>query len=565
MLKLLEFHKNLYLLIRAKLFISTLNSSLKKIKLFITTLVIIFSYLVLLNLPYIFNYNYTKSSLFIFFFISFILTLIFFADLLINKKQEIENRNFIQFSSDFLSYKNSFINDLYFNLKVFLLLLLINLIIMAFTTIVIFLTIKTILIIKPSYLIYQLSIHTIILISFILVHIKKRAILLKPVKISSIHKTSIHKNKIDNKNKKAILDFKFTHSGSFSIFRNIKHIINKYLIPGKKNFIHYGAIIIVFILSITVAVFRINLFLYLYSILNIIFIVLTGSIIVNRKFNHEFQISYRIATAILITINLILLLRPINNIDIITNNIFLNFFVQPIIDNLNIFIATFNVIISKYGFIFIVLTPVIYVLTIISFKSLFASLNNIKKINDKFLIKSLHLEKFSLLFADSLTFFPVLFFLIEYLLILFLSHCLKENIINWLDKIFITFQIKEVFKISLFDRENIEKLYNYAQFILLAYIFFKTIIITISNLLSHIILIDDELIIVKNLIFNNIKIRVPVTNIKFVIVKQNIIERLFDSGTILLETSDKTGVIKIDSVGKIRSKSKQIMEILKRQ
>jgi hypothetical protein len=51
--------------------------------------------------------------------------------------------------------------------------------------------------------------------------------------------------------------------------------------------------------------------------------------------------------------------------------------------------------------------------------------------------------------------------------------------------------------------------------------------------------------------------------VNFIIIKQSIIEKFLDIGTIFIETSDKNGLIKIKSISSIKDKNKEIMDKIK--
>ena len=76
-------------------------------------------------------------------------------------------------------------------------------------------------------------------------------------------------------------------------------------------------------------------------------------------------------------------------------------------------------------------------------------------------------------------------------------------------------------------------------------------------------LFNDEIVYLQNKIVSKTILRVPLSKINYFIVKQNLIERLLDIGSIYIETQDKNGIIKITGVSSIKEKNILIMEKIK--
>ena len=84
-----------------------------------------------------------------------------------------------------------------------------------------------------------------------------------------------------------------------------------------------------------------------------------------------------------------------------------------------------------------------------------------------------------------------------------------------------------------------------------------------SSILSHFILFSDEIVYYENKIYKNTILRIPLTRINYILIKQNIIEKIFDFGTLFIETIDKSGVIKIKGIPSIKEKNILIMDKIK--
>jgi hypothetical protein len=129
--------------------------------------------------------------------------------------------------------------------------------------------------------------------------------------------------------------------------------------------------------------------------------------------------------------------------------------------------------------------------------------------------------------------------------------------------IFDTFKISEVFNFTFLSLKNISSFFSTIFYIFLLFIILKYALSFFSSILSHFILFSDEIIYYENKIYKNTILRIPLTRINYILIKQNIIEKIFDFGTLFIETIDKSGVIKIKGIPSIKEKNILIMDKIK--
>ena len=84
-----------------------------------------------------------------------------------------------------------------------------------------------------------------------------------------------------------------------------------------------------------------------------------------------------------------------------------------------------------------------------------------------------------------------------------------------------------------------------------------------SSIFSHFILFEDEVIYYEDKLVKKTILRIPLTQINYIIIKQNIFEKIFDYGSIFIETSDKYGLVKIKGIPAIKEKNILIMDKIK--
>lgn len=222
---------------------------------------------------------------------------------------------------------------------------------------------------------------------------------------------------------------------------------------------------------------------------------------------------------------------------------------NQIIDNINLFLVP---IIPFIFFIFFYINSIVY-FNILKFE----------KMIDEYLKKQFIISHKSLIFGDSLSLYPFFFDAFFSIIISLILLIEEKPIANTFFLIFDTLQIEEIFKIGIFTKTNIDLFFNYLIMFLVLFIMIRLIIQFFSSIFSHFMLFDDEIIFLNNKIITKSVIRVPLSNIKYIVFNQNFIERLLDIGKINIETSDNKNSIKIGGISNLKLKNKQLMEKIK--
>ena len=72
-----------------------------------------------------------------------------------------------------------------------------------------------------------------------------------------------------------------------------------------------------------------------------------------------------------------------------------------------------------------------------------------------------------------------------------------------------------------------------------------------------------DCIYLENKVITKTVLRIPISKINYIVIKQSFLEKLLDIGTIFIETSDKSSYIKIRGISSISEKNMLIMEKIK--
>lgn len=241
----------------------------------------------------------------------------------------------------------------------------------------------------------------------------------------------------------------------------------------------------------------------------------------------------------------------------------IGFFVFPIRDSI-IAISDFikNYILKINIFIYLII-PVVFVLFFKLNCFIIRLLEIIDFKVDKVLKKRLQRADSNIIFGDSMSFFYFLFNLTISIAIMAFIKIESKALSAFFIYLSSTFQVSEIFNFKFLTDENIALFVNTIIMVVIGLIFFRLMMQFISTSLSHFILFNDELVYLENKLYSQSLIRIPLTKINYIIIKQNFIERLFDIGAIFIETQDKNGLIKINGIPSIKEKNILIMEKIK--
>ncbi len=237
-------------------------------------------------------------------------------------------------------------------------------------------------------------------------------------------------------------------------------------------------------------------------------------------------------------------------------------FLYPYINYLNSYCENIRKFLNSLNIIFAFFIPFIFLIVFFINKKINNLFHYISNIIDQNLKKKLTKKNPTIIFGDSISLYPFLFSsIVTFLIILFLYIGITP-ISKFFYYIFDTFKISEVFRINLLEK-NILNFFKIIFYIFFISVILKFIIFFSSSILSHFILFSDEIIYYENKIYKNTILRIPLSRINYILIKQNIFEKIFDYGTLFIETIDKSGVIKIKGIPSIKEKNILIMDKIK--
>ncbi|MBP5449369.1 MAG: hypothetical protein J6Y01_04550, partial [Spirochaetales bacterium] len=240
-----------------------------------------------------------------------------------------------------------------------------------------------------------------------------------------------------------------------------------------------------------------------------------------------------------------------------------SFFVTPLIDLHSKTYSLIRTNLDERLIPMMILTPLIFaalvfvsLLVILLVDKLRFSVYNILK-------KKLIRQDENILFGDSVSFFYFLLSLLINLPVMLLLKLECPALANFFNYIFDTFQVASIFKMKFLTAENVTSAVNLIINIIIVIIALRLLFQFISSMLSYFILFADEIVWIENKLYTGITLRIPLSKVNYIICRQNIVEKLFDIGSILIEAQDKNGLIKINGVGSIKQKNIILMEKIK--
>jgi hypothetical protein len=250
------------------------------------------------------------------------------------------------------------------------------------------------------------------------------------------------------------------------------------------------------------------------------------------------------------------------HIEINKNNQFY-LFLYPITNFINLIFKTIFDFLINLNYLLIILIPALFLITIFLIKFINDLFSIFKDKYDKKIFRILFDEKKIILFSSSNSLYPIFFnILLNLILIIFLlleNMSFSELLLNILTSL----QVASVFKLDFINAKNINTFVSFLIYISIIFMLLKLLLQIISNMLSSLILLEDELIYYENKIFKSLIIRVPLSAINCVVVKQNIIEKIFMIGSIFIELNSTKEMIIIRSVTNIIQKNKIMLHRIK--
>lgn len=237
--------------------------------------------------------------------------------------------------------------------------------------------------------------------------------------------------------------------------------------------------------------------------------------------------------------------------------------ILPITNALDSFLSPFQIILESTS-LWKILFPVPLFLLFYFLSSFLQFLFNfIENLSFKRLTREISESSQTFIFSENLSLYPVLYHAFCFTILLFLFKIETQFISNLLFSFIKTLQVEEVFKINIFSLENITFFFQFLFYAVLCYALLRLILDFLGAMFSHFVLMPDEIIYVSNTMIQRSIVRIPLSKIDQVSMKQNIVERLLDIGTITLETEESNSSITVNGVTSISEKNRRIMEKIK--
>ena len=243
-------------------------------------------------------------------------------------------------------------------------------------------------------------------------------------------------------------------------------------------------------------------------------------------------------------------------------NIFKDF-VLPIFTTYNNFCISKNTFFNKIHFLFYLFLPLLFFIIYYISNQIYSFKRYVEKLIDSRLKNKLFRTNSALIFGDSISQYNFFFSLIINIIVISILMLEKTPISNLFFTLTDTLQIATVFKFAFLTKENIFLFFNNIINLITIVIVIKLIFEFLSSVFSHFMLFSDEIVYIENKILTKTTLRIPISKINYIIIKQNFIEKLLDIGSIFIETIDKNGLICIKSISSLKDKNVKIMERIK--
>ena len=240
-----------------------------------------------------------------------------------------------------------------------------------------------------------------------------------------------------------------------------------------------------------------------------------------------------------------------------------SFFVTPLIDLHNKTYSLIRTNLDERLIPMIILTPIIFAMLVFLSLLVILIVDKLRFTIYNILKSKLIRQDENILFGDSVSFFYFLLSLLINLPVMLLLKLECPALANFFNYIFDTFQVASIFKMKFLTAENVTAAVNLIINIIIVIIALRLLFQFISSMLSYFILFADEIVWIENKLYTGITLRIPLSKVNYIICRQNIVEKLFDIGSILIEAQDKNGLIKINGVSSIKQKNIILMEKIK--
>lgn len=168
-----------------------------------------------------------------------------------------------------------------------------------------------------------------------------------------------------------------------------------------------------------------------------------------------------------------------------------------------------------------------------------------------------------ILFNSNLSLYPVLFYAAASGAGLLLLYIEIPFISNLFFTLIGTLQVEEIFKITLFSLENITKFFKAVTILWTAWCALQVLLRFNLAMFSHFILLQNEVIFIRNNLIHRETFRIPLSKIDQVYTQQNAAERFLDIGSVSLKTRETDNPVVIPGVPAVSEKNRMLMDKIK--
>lgn len=242
---------------------------------------------------------------------------------------------------------------------------------------------------------------------------------------------------------------------------------------------------------------------------------------------------------------------------------FIKDFINPFFDVYNNFCKGLDKFYNSVFIMFYLFTPLLFLSLFFAVRIFYHFKLKVEVFFDMRLKKKLNTRNASLIFGDSMSLYYFLFNLFLNLILIFILNIELVPVSKFFFGLFDTFQVAQVFKLTFLTYDNILLFFKTIVVFLSLFLILKLTLSFVSSCLSHFMLFSNEIVYYENKIYKTTVLRLPISRVNYIVVKQNLFEKLFDIGSIYIETQDKNGVIKIGGISSIRDKNIKIVERMK--
>jgi hypothetical protein len=238
-------------------------------------------------------------------------------------------------------------------------------------------------------------------------------------------------------------------------------------------------------------------------------------------------------------------------------------FINPLIET---FMAVFRVcraILAAIPFPLLVISPLLFFPVCALNRGIYVGAYILRKRYEKRLNRTLFSKMTRIYFGGVLSPYHVLFSSLGTLIIVFILFLEVPPVTQILHGLVVTFKIAQVFRLTFLTYEVIHQFITILFAVITAVMLLRVTGRLFSSLRSYLCLSADEFVFADKRFFSYTLLRIPLKKVNYTMIKQSPLERIFDTGTLFIESSEGSGILRIRGVPFIRERHKLFMEKVK--